>query len=145
MSNQSRDRELEALYEGLRAEEQERAPDFARMMARVHAQVGETPAVEQEGRAVGSKRLFARPRLAWASGALAAAAAAVLMLVIPRGPDAHFEEVVRAFSADPAAGQWTSPTDGLLQVPGLELLSSVPSIGGFNVPLPSGEPPSSQL
>jgi hypothetical protein len=115
------------------------------MMEKAHDQAGETVAARQTGRAAGSGRLFARPRLAWASGALAAAAAAVLMFVVPDGPDAHFEQVVRAFSTDPAAGQWTSPTDGLLQVPGLELLSTVPSIGGFTVPLPSGDRPSSQL
>ena len=145
MSDQSRDREFEALYEGLRAEEQKRAPDFARMMVKAHEQASGTVATKQTGRAVPSGRFSVRPRLAWASGALAAAAAAVLMFVVPDRTDAHFEQVVRAFSTDPAAGQWTSPTDGLLQVPGLELLSSVPRIGGFSLPLPSDDRPSSQL
>jgi hypothetical protein len=144
VSDQSRDRELEALYEGLKAEDEKQAPDFARMMAKAHAQAGET-AASRADRPAGSGGLFARPRLAWAGGAVAAAAAAVLMLMIPRGPDAHFEEVVRAFSTDPAAGQWTSPTDGLLQVPGVELLSSVPRIGGLGVALPPDDRPSSQL
>jgi len=145
VSGQSRDRDLSALYEGLKDEEQKRAPDFAGMMEKARGPAGETVAADHTSRIAGSGRFFARPRLAWASGALAAAAAAVLMFVVPDGPDAHFEQVVRAFSTDPAAGQWTSPTDGLLQVPGLELLSSVPSIGGFSVPLPSGDRPSSQL
>ena len=145
MSDPSQDRELEALFEGLRAEDEKRVPDFARMMAKARGQAGETAEANPPGRTVGSRGLFARPRLAWAGGALAAAAAAVVMFVVPDGPDAHFEQVVRAFSADPAAGQWTSPTDGLLQVPGLELLSSVPSIGNFSVPLPSGDRPNGQL
>lgn len=145
MSDQSRDRELEGLYQGLRAEDEKRAPSFAHMMAKAREQAGEAAAPDHTGRTVAPGRFFALPRLAWASGALAAAAAAVLIFVVPDGPDAHFEQVVRAFSTDPAAGQWTSPTDGLLQVPGLELLSTVPSIGGFSVPLPSGYRPSSQL
>lgn len=145
MSDQSRDRDLSALYQGLKDEEQERAPDFARMMAQAREQAGGAPAAHGTNRGLTPGRRVFRPGLAWASGALAAAAAAVLMFVVPDGPDAHFEQVVRAFSTDPAAGQWTSPTDGLLQVPGLELLSTVPSIGGFNVPLPAGDRPSSQL
>ncbi len=145
MSDQSRDRELKALFQGLRAEGEKRTPDFAHMMAQAREQAGEAPAAHGTSRGLTPGWRVFRPRLAWASGALAAAAAAVLMFVVPDGPDAHFEQVVRAFSTDPAAGQWTSPTDGLLQVPGLELLSTVPSIGGFSVPLPSGDRPSSQL
>jgi hypothetical protein len=69
----------------------------------------------------------------WASAAVAAALAGVLLF--DRGPseDEQFAELVAAYTADVSAGAWRSPTSGLLQVPGMELVRGVPSIG---VPVP---------
>ena len=145
MSDQSRDRDLEALYEGLRAEDGKGVPDFASMMAKARQEAGQEESLELAGRDSALRRLFVRPRIAWAGGALAAAAAAVLMFAMPDRSDAHFEEVVRSFATSPATGGWTSPTDRLLQVPGLEFVSTLPSIGGFSLPSRSEDRPSSQL
>ena len=61
---------------------------------------------------------------------LAAAAAAVLIFVQASGTsDSEFVKIVEAYSADPASGAWTSPTEGLLALPGKDILSTVPSIG----------------
>jgi hypothetical protein len=59
-----------------------------------------------------------------------AAAVAGLMLV-DRGPspDEQFERLVATYSSE-AGTAWQSPTSGLLNVPGMELTRSVPSIGG---------------
>ncbi|MFC1660943.1 hypothetical protein ACFL3S_05745 [Gemmatimonadota bacterium] len=77
---------------------------------------------------------------------MAAAAAAVLMVGPPTRTDADFEEAVRAFATDPALGAWKSPTDGLLQVPGNELLRTVPTIGDPRWPgRPGGDPRTNQL
>jgi hypothetical protein len=53
------------------------------------------------------------------------------LIVIPRmssGDDA-FEQAVRSFQSDPALGAWQSPTDGLLNLPGDRLLSTIPNVG----------------
>jgi hypothetical protein len=52
-------------------------------------------------------------------------------MVWPRSPSPEdaFERAVRAFENDPALGAWRSPTDGLLDVPGLQLMTTVPSVG----------------
>jgi len=81
--------------------------------------------IHPEGR---EARRFPRS-LAWGGSLLAAAAAAVLLLVqIPGTSDSEFVQVVQAFSSDPASGAWKSPTDALLDVPGAEILFTVPSI-----------------
>jgi hypothetical protein len=69
-------------------------------------------------------------RGAAAGGLLAAAAMAGLFLVRSPGvSEAEFERVVRSFATDPAGGAWRSPTDGLLELPGQNMLSTRPSIG----------------
>jgi hypothetical protein len=74
-------------------------------------------------------RLTAR-RLAWGGSLLAAAAAAFLILLPSRRTsEAEFVQVVQMFSADPASGAWRSPTDALLDLPGNEVLSTIPTIG----------------
>ena len=71
MSDQSRDRELEALFQGLKSERSGQTPDFARMMERVRALEAEedvgTPTAS--GRA---SRAPKAPRFAWAGAAIAA-------------------------------------------------------------------------
>jgi hypothetical protein len=67
--------------------------------------------------------------MAWGGGLLAAAAAAVLLLVgLPDTSDSDFVRVVEGYSANPAAGAWKSPTDGLLRLPGDDVLTTIPGI-----------------
>ena len=65
------------------------------------------------------------------AGGLAAAAMIAALLVVPRARsnDDDFERAVRAFQSDPALGAWQSPTDALLDVPGSQLISTVPRVG----------------
>ena len=115
--------ELRTRFEELRRLDATRAPSFADIMARAQAEASGD---------VGESRRAARVslrRLGWAG--LAAAAAIAALLVIPRGrsSEAAFERAVQAFHADPALGAWRSPTDGLLDLPGSRLISTVPSVG----------------
>lgn len=104
------------------------APEFGALMARAQAQAAARPALE-----VGRGSAWTRRRVmragGWASAALAATAAGVLLT--NRGPseDEEFARLVAAYSADVSAGAWQSPTSGLLEVPGIELVRSLPSIG----------------
>jgi hypothetical protein len=43
--------------------------------------------------------------------------------------DEDFERLVAAYASQAAGGSWASPTSGLLDVPGMELMRSVPAIG----------------
>lgn len=124
MSDLPPDPELRALFEAQRHDEASYAPSFAEMMARAQAEAA-TAAVSPG---------LPTQRTRWRryrTGALAAAAAIAALIVIPRvrsGDDA-FEQAVRAFQSNPALGAWQSPTDGLLNLPGDRLLSTVPTMG----------------
>jgi hypothetical protein len=127
------DRDLRKLFQELRSQDLRQAPEFRESMAdalgrEVHRP---RPTPEKESRHPGLRwASSASLRLLWKGGLLAAAAAAILLLArSPGTSDAEFERVVRAYVADPAAGAWRSPTDDLLKLPGLDLLSSVPSLG----------------
>jgi ferric-dicitrate binding protein FerR (iron transport regulator) len=124
MNDRSQDPELRALFEAQRHDDASQAPSFAEMMARARAEA----AIASDPTALPTLRT--RWRREWAGG-LAAAAAVAALIVIPRmssGDDA-FEQAVRAFQSDPALGAWQSPTDGLLNLPGDRLLSTIPSVG----------------
>jgi hypothetical protein len=79
-----------------------------------------------------------RPRARWAltgGGVLAAAAVAAVFLAQPReATDADFQRAVHSFASSPALGAWKSPTDELLNLPGTELLRSIPKIGNPRLP-----------
>lgn len=141
MNDRQQDPELRAHFEAQRRHDATDAPSFDRMMA--HARAEAADMVESAGAgksavAAGSgsvaestrlPRLHTRWRREWAG--LAAAAAIGALIVIPRmrsGDDA-FEQAVRAFQSDPALGAWQSPTDGLLDLPGDGLLSTIPDVG----------------
>ncbi len=134
--------ELKRLFQEMKALDQARAPGFARMMERIEGQLGEGRGAEAPGPSTASLRgsgpSGARPRwhrLGWAGGLLAAAAVSGLLLArAPTASEAEFEQAVRAFSADPAGGAWRSPTDGLLSLPGQEMLTTLPSIGAPDWP-----------
>lgn len=108
-----------------------RLPDFESTMARARATAAELPPLSVlEGRAKGGAggapayRRFLRAG-AWVSAALAATVAGLLLIGRRPNDEAEFERLVSAYSAD----AWQSPTAGLLEVPGMELTRSVPSIG----------------
>ena len=65
----------------------------------------------------------------WASAAVAAAMAGVLLMGGPSDADREFERLVAAYTADVSSGAWQSPTSGLMNVPGMNLTRSVPSLG----------------
>lgn len=135
------DRDLSELFTELRNEEQGLAPDFQSMMARVKADIEEgTEADASEVVSIQSKmsarsRAGARGvrtlRWAWMGGALAAAAiAAVIVMGGDSISDDGFEDLVNAYANDPALGAWQSPTDALLELPGREIVTTIPRVGG---------------
>ena len=120
MSDLQRDPELRARFAELKRVDASKAPAFADVMAGAQE---EAATVSQK-----SKVLTIR-RVRWAS-VLAAAAAIAALIVLPRtnSNEAAFEQAVQAFSSNPALGGWRSPTDGLLNVPGSQLISTIPTV-----------------
>jgi hypothetical protein len=116
------DPDLNARFAAQRRVDASRAPSFAAMMAR--AQDTAEPVVRAD------RHMWLPRRYAW-TGAVAAAAAIVALIMVPwtRSGDDAFEQAVRTFSSDPALGAWQSPTAGLLDLPGDGLLTSIPSVG----------------
>jgi hypothetical protein len=132
------DRALRERFQALRAEDARRAPDFADLLAR--AQAPEAIPIARPRRGRPPARAL---RWTLAAGALAAAAIAGI-LAVPRDAHDDFETLVRTFSSQVGSGLWRSPTDGLLEVPGIELVRSVPAIGGrprWPSPLPDAAGP----
>jgi len=121
----------------LRAEASEpgRVPDFRAMLGAARAEAAGRPTLgvldggeARAGRArSGGRRLFRAG--AWASAALAATVAGLLLFDGRSGDDDEFVQVVMAYSSDASGGAWQSPTSGLLEFPGVELVRSVPSLG----------------
>jgi hypothetical protein len=123
MSDRPQDSELRARFAAQRRAEADDAPSFAEVVARARAEAARPASAP-------SARRFQLRRLYYAGG-VAAAATIAAVLMLPRGPSNEeiFEQAVRTFQSDPAAGAWRSPTDGLLDVPGLRLMSTVPMVG----------------
>ena len=131
MSEQRIDDGLRDRFQELRAAtaESDGAPEFGALMARAQAQAVARPALDVvAGGSAWSRRRVVRVG-GWASAALAATVAGLLLT--NRGPseDEQFSRLVAAYSAGASAGVWQSPTSGLLEVPGIDLVRSLPSIG----------------
>jgi len=132
----------------LRAETEEpgRVPDFQAMLDRARKDAADRPALQvTDGNRRRDPRWSARRRLvragAWASAALAATIAGILLTRGRTGGEENFERLVAAYQSDAVSGAWKSPTSGLLDVPGIEVIRSLPSIGGPAVGLdPDREP-----
>jgi hypothetical protein len=146
MSEHPVDDGLRDAFRRLRAETEgaTRVPDFRAVLARAQATAVARPALEVvEGGGWRSRRRLVRMG-GWATAALAASLAGLLLL--ERGPsgDDEFARLVASYSTAASGGAWQSPTSGLLAVPGMELTRSVPSIGA---PLPGldFEPPPDQV
>jgi hypothetical protein len=119
MNDRQQDADLRARFDAQREVDASETPAFAAMMARArHEAMDAAPARVQP-------RLNLR-RLAYAGGLAAAAAIGGLLMVNPRSNEDAFEQAVQAYQT---AGAWQSPTDGLLDVPGSQLISTVPSVG----------------
>jgi hypothetical protein len=125
------DQDLRARFGELRAEVEggRRNPSFAAVLERASAEAAAQPALGVvRGGASGSRRRVVVAG-AWASAALAATVAGLLLF--DRGPseDEQFAELVASYSAM-SAGAMRSPTSGLLNVPGMDLVRGLPAIGG---------------
>ncbi|HEY0673642.1 MAG TPA: hypothetical protein VGD27_15295 [Longimicrobiales bacterium] len=123
MSDRPQDTELRARFAAQRHADARDAPSFADMRARAHVEAAAAAPAHR------TRRVKLR-RLIYMSG-LAAAAAIAALLIVPRSRSSEdaFEQAVRAYQRGPALGAWQSPTDGLLNVPGSQLISTVPRVG----------------
>lgn len=145
--SQERDEELlREQFRGLREEtgRSGSVPDFAGMMARARADAAR-PGLELLDGASGPRT---RPRLrravrvgGWATVAAAAAVAGLLLVDRGPDPDEQFELLVASYAGDVSTGAWRSPTAGLLEVPGMSLTRSMPSLGGSLRGLDTSAPP----
>jgi len=124
------DADLRGRFDELRAET--RAPSFQSVLERAAAEAREQPALGVVHGGSGSRRHALKVGV-WASAAIAATLAGLLLFdrgAVPgSSADEEFEELVAAYSQGMSAGAWQSPTSGLLDVPGMELVRGVPSLG----------------
>jgi len=135
------DDDLRGAFQTLRAEERgaHRTPAFGPMLAEAKRRAAARPPLDVVGG--GPRRTLFRLG-AWATAAVAAGIAAVLLIDRPPSGDDDFARLVAAYTTETQSGSWSSPTSGLLDVPGMDLTRSVPSIGSplWNID-PSTLPP----
>jgi hypothetical protein len=123
------DEDLRARFDELRAEM--RTPSFASVLERAAAEAREQPALDVVHGGLGARRRVLKVGV-WASAAIAATLAGLLLFdrgAAPGSADEQFAQLVAAYAQDMSAGAWRSPTSGLLDVPGMELVRGVPSLG----------------
>ena len=128
--DRSGDEELRARFADLRDEVACSTPSFAAMLERAQARQQPELGVIDGGAARPRRRVLAVG--AWASAAIAATVAGLLLFdgdLTTRSADDEFADLVAAYSQDMSAGAWRSPTSSLLDVPGMELVRGVPSLG----------------
>jgi hypothetical protein len=127
---------LRERFRELRAEVRAQGtPAFGPMLERARVEAAERPALglvhgdAPGGRPARPSRLIRRG--AWTSALLAAGVAGLLLVARASSgdEDREFERLVGAYASLAAGGAWRSPTSGLLEVPGAELLRSVPRLG----------------
>ena len=134
MTQRHDDDRLREEFRRLRSETERsaRVPDFRAMLEKTKADAVAPPELQvvQGGQSdSGAPRRRVVRIGGWASAAVAAAIAGVLLLGGPSDADQEFDRLVAAYSADVSSGAWRSPTSGLLNVPGMNLIRSVPSLG----------------
>lgn len=126
------DQALRQGFEGIREADAQRAPDFSLMIARARADAAAAPATVPSSPVVtpaADVRWFrSAKRLLFVGAPLAAAAALALWFRPVSAADREFEQAVAEWSRT-AATTATSPTDGLLSVPGSEFLRGTPMDG----------------
>ena len=130
MKTQPEEDRLKGAYQALRAEATRsgEVPDFGTMMAEAKRQASARPVLEVVAGRPGTRRRLVRVG-AWASAALAASLAGLLLIDPSPSGDEDFERLVAAYSSGSAGASWSSPTSSLLDAPGLDLIRSLPSIG----------------
>ncbi len=131
MSEYRVDDGLRDRFQELRAEttRADGTPEFGALLARAEADAAARPTFEIVAGGSGwSRRRIVRVGW-WASAALAATVAGLLITNRGLSEDEEFARLVAAYAADASAGAWQSPTSSLLEVPGIELVRSLPSIG----------------
>jgi hypothetical protein len=118
------DETLKRDFRALKESDSLQAPDFALIIARARAEAAAAPPVptRHSGWSRSAKRvlIFGTP--------LAAAAALGIWFRPASAADREFEQAVSAWSQT-AAQTASSPTDGLLSVPGMEFLRGTPMLG----------------
>ena len=135
MSERHEDELLRDRFQAVRRAQAGHAPDFRAMIDRARTDAEEPGRLHviKGGSPDQSRTRVRRRRLVfvggWASAAVAAAITG-LLLVRPSAEDREFVRLVSSFSAEAAAAGRQSPTSRLLAVPGIELVNSVPSVGG---------------
>jgi hypothetical protein len=136
VTTQRDDDRLREAFQALRAESEQagRVPGFAAMLGEAKRQAEARPNLEviaggRSGPGPGlSRRRFLRAG-AWASAVLAAAVAGLILIDRAPAGEEDFERLVAAYASETVGGAWSSPTSGLLEVPGMDLMRSLPSIG----------------
>ena len=123
MSDLHQDPELRTRFAELKRLQALRTPAFADVMAGARQQIA------SESTRLHRASVFTVRRVGWAGLAAAAVIAALLVVPRARSGEDEFEKAVQAFNDNPALGSWRSPTDALLNVPGSQLMSTVPAIG----------------
>jgi hypothetical protein len=119
-------------------------PDFRAMLEKAKADAVARPELQVVHGGQSDSRA-PRRRLVWIGGWATAAVAATLAGVLLTGDrsdaDMEFERLVAAYSADVSSGALRSPTSGLLNVLGMNLTRSVPLIGASIRSLDPGQLP----
>ncbi|MBC7844051.1 MAG: hypothetical protein H7099_17180 [Gemmatimonadaceae bacterium] len=118
------DQTLRRDFQGVKESDALRAPDFALLIARARAEAAAAPPVLVQG----TPWLRSGKRALFIGAPLAAAAALGLWFRPTNTADREFEQAVAAWSQT-AARTASSPTDGLLSVPGTEFLRGTPIDG----------------
>lgn len=121
--------QMQRLRAGIRGS----APGFQAMMERARAQAGREPdlrVIPAAGELDATARRRRRMARTWglATAAVAAAVAAIVLFDHGADREREFERLVTAFGSGSVV--WQSPTSGLLDVPGMDLIRSVPDVGG---------------
>jgi hypothetical protein len=128
-----RDDDLRERFQALRAEHRQgdRVPAFGDVMAGAKQNVAARPPLEVVAGGGGRAPRRRVVRVAtWATAAVAAGLATVMLVNSAPSGDDDFERLVAAYATQTAGSGWSSPTSALLEVPGMDLMRSLPSIGG---------------
>lgn len=134
MSATDGERRLEEAFATLRAADASTAPDPARMLAIARAADGrDDPPAPAAPPSLGTPARTSGRR--WLLLATAAAVAGLIVAGPDRG-ERTFVAAVEGYTLSYGPGALESPTDRLLDVPGRDLLGSVPSVGRFLRPSP---------